>query len=67
MKILMILNDQPYGSERSYNGLRLVNNLLKTADNLDLTIFLMSDAVTCAKRGKKTADGYYNIERMIKP
>jgi uncharacterized protein involved in oxidation of intracellular sulfur len=29
MKILIILNDPPYGSERSYNGLRLAHALTK--------------------------------------
>ncbi len=63
----MILNDQPYGTERDYNGLRLANNLLRMDENLDLVIFLMADAVTCAKSGQQTPDGYYNIERMLKP
>jgi len=66
MKILMILNDAPYGNERSYNGLRLAIDLLKRGDNLELTVFLMADAVACAKRGQKTPDAYYNIERMLK-
>ena len=35
--------------------------------DLDLTVFLMGDAVICAKSGQKTPDGYYNIERMLKP
>ena len=30
MKILIILNDPPYGSERSYNGLRLATSLAKS-------------------------------------
>ena len=67
MKILFILNDPPYGSERCYNGLRLADNLLATADALDLVVFLMGDAVACAKRGQKTPNGYYNVERMLKP
>ena len=29
MKTLLILNDPPYGSERSYNGLRLARALAK--------------------------------------
>jgi len=29
MKTLFILNDAPYGSERSYNGLRLAGSLSK--------------------------------------
>lgn len=31
MKTLMILNDAPYGSERTYNGLRLAGSLAKQA------------------------------------
>lgn len=67
MKILMILNDPPYGSERAYNGLRLANSLAKEANEIKVTVFLMGDAVLCAKAGQTTPEGYYNIERMLKP
>ncbi len=30
MKVLIILNDSPYGTERSYHGLRLALALAKT-------------------------------------
>jgi SAM-dependent methyltransferase len=33
MKYVFILNDPPYGTERSYNGLRLANALAKTEGN----------------------------------
>ena len=66
MKILFILNDPPYGTERCYNGLRLANALLKNDPGTEVTVFLMADAVACAKRGQKTPDGYYNLERMLK-
>lgn len=33
MKYLFILNDWPYGTERSYNGLRITNALAKTEGN----------------------------------
>jgi uncharacterized protein involved in oxidation of intracellular sulfur len=66
LKALIILNDPPYGTERSYNGIRLANELLKQ-EGMDLTIFLMADAVFCAKKGQITPDGYYNLERMLKP
>ena len=36
-------------------------------EDILVTVFLMGDAVTCAGRGQKTPDGYYNIERMLKP
>jgi uncharacterized protein involved in oxidation of intracellular sulfur len=63
---VFILNDSPYGSERSYNGLRLAITLAKKDSNGTITVFLMADAVTCGKKGQKTPDGYYNIERMLK-
>jgi len=66
MKTLFILNDPPYGTERSYNALRLAHALLKKNPETDVTVFLMADAVIAAKSGQKTPDGYYNIERMLK-
>jgi uncharacterized protein involved in oxidation of intracellular sulfur len=65
MNVLLILNDAPYGNERSYNGLRLATSLAKT-EGVTVRVFLMADAVGCAKPGQKTPDGYYNIERMLK-
>ena len=62
---LFILNDPPYGTERSYNGLRLAGTLAKR-DGQQVRVFLMGDAASCANRGQKTPDGYYNIERMLK-
>ena len=67
MKYLFILNDPAYGTERSYNGLRLAMTLLTQEPDAEVTVFLMGDAVTCAKAGQKTPDGYYNLERMLKP
>lgn len=61
---LFILNDGPYGNERSYNVLRLALNLVKRAETT-VRVFLIGDGVACAKRGQKTPDGYYNIERML--
>ncbi len=66
MNTLIILNDPPYGSERSYNGLRLAVALAKHDSESTITLFLMADAVCCAKKGQKTPEGYYNIERMLK-
>ena len=65
-KTLLILNDPPYGTERSYNGLRLAHALAKPAQGAEVTVFLMADAVLCAKKEQKTPDGHYNLERMLK-
>ncbi len=66
MKILFILNDPPYGTERCYNALRLALALQKKEPATQLSVFLMADAVVAARRGQKTPDGYYNLERMLK-
>ena len=64
MKTLFVLNDPPYGTERSYNGLRLANALAKH-DGEEVRIFLMADAVGCAVAGQQTPNGYYNLERLL--
>ena len=66
MKVLFILNDPPYGTERAYNGLRLANNVSQKNESAEVTVFLMGDAVSAAKAGQQTPNGYYNLERMLK-
>ncbi|HEX6267724.1 MAG TPA: DsrE family protein [Burkholderiales bacterium] len=66
MKVLFIINDPPYGTERVYNALRLAHALLQKEPDAEVTVFLMADAVAAAKAGQKTPDGYYNVERMLK-
>lgn len=65
MNVLLILNDAPYGTERSYNGLRLAIALAKV-EGTTVRVFLMADAVACAKPGQTTPEGFYNIGRMLK-
>lgn len=64
MKYLIILNDPPYGTEGSYNGLRLAMSLAK-AGATTVWVFLIGDAVGCALAGQTTPNGFYNIERML--
>ena len=64
MKTLLILNDPPYGTERSYNALRLARALLK-AGGEEVKLFLIGDAAACAKSGQKVPQGYYNIGDML--
>ncbi len=66
MKILIIINDAPYGSEKAYNALRIANQLNKDYPETELVIFLMADGVNCAIPNQNTPNGYYNIERMLK-
>lgn len=64
MKTLLVLNDPPYGTERSYNGLRLAGALAKR-EGEEVKVFLMADAAACAKAGQKVPQGYYNLGRML--
>ena len=63
MKALIILNDPPYGTERSYNGLRLAKALI--SEGSEVTVFLLADSVLCANRGQKVPQGFYNLELMV--
>ncbi|MEX0685475.1 MAG: DsrE family protein [Balneolales bacterium] len=67
MKILIIINDAPYGTEKAYNAMRIANQLGKDyRGEMEVFIFLMADAATCALAGQELPNGYYNIERMLK-
>jgi uncharacterized protein involved in oxidation of intracellular sulfur len=64
MKFLLILNDPPYGTERSYNALRLAG-ALSSREGEEVRVFLMGDAASCAKSGQKVPPGFYNLELML--
>lgn len=66
MKILIIINDAPYGNEKAYNALRIANKLNTDHSEVDLRIFLMADGANCAIANQNTPNGYYNIEKTLK-
>lgn len=66
MKILILIHDGPYGTEKAYNALRLAIQLGKDHKTVEVRIFLLADAVHCAMTNQNTPNGYYNIERMIR-
>ncbi|MEW6777527.1 MAG: DsrE family protein [Bdellovibrionota bacterium] len=63
-RYLFILNDPPYGTERSYNALRLAGSLSRR-EGEEVKVFLIGDAASCAKKGQKVPQGYYNLEQML--
>lgn len=65
-KILILINDAPYGTEKAYNAFRLAMQFGKDHPETEVRIFLMADAANCAIAGQVTPNGYYNIERMVK-
>jgi uncharacterized protein involved in oxidation of intracellular sulfur len=56
VRALVVLNDPPYGTERSYNGLRLAKARAKR-DQAEVRLFMMGDAVACAVGGQQTPNG----------
>lgn len=64
MRVLVLVNDPPYGTERCFNALRLAGTLAKREDT-DVRIFLMGDAVGCAAAGQVVPEGYYHLDRLL--
>jgi uncharacterized protein involved in oxidation of intracellular sulfur len=66
MNILIPINDAPYSTEKAYNTFRLAMALQKKHPTVQVNVFLMADAVSCAVPNQNTPQGYYNTERMLK-
>ena len=62
--VLMVVNGAAYGSDATYNAVRLAGTLAKR-DAVDVTVFLLGDGVTAAIGGQQTPDGYYKLDRML--
>jgi uncharacterized protein involved in oxidation of intracellular sulfur len=66
-KILILINDAPYQTEKADYAFQLAMQIQKDYDNTDLCVFLMADAVSCALPNQDTPNGYsYNIEKMVR-
>ena len=66
MKLTIIVNDAPYGIEKPWNAFRLASTSSTEEIGMDVNLFLMGDSIVSAKKGQKTPDGYYNMEKMLK-
>lgn len=64
MKVLVIVNGSAYGSDATFNAIRLAGSLGKR-DGVQLQLLLMGDGVTCAVAGQKVPDCYYHLDRMV--
>jgi uncharacterized protein involved in oxidation of intracellular sulfur len=53
-----------YGTERSWNGLRLAGSLPQR-EGVEVRVFPPGDAVGCALAGQKLPDGYYHLDCML--
>jgi uncharacterized protein involved in oxidation of intracellular sulfur len=66
MTYLLVLNDSPYGSQRTYNALRLAGALAKSATGSEVAIFLLGDGVVSRLRRESPADASYNVQEMLR-
>ncbi len=64
MTYLFILNDSPYQSQKSYNGLRLAGSLAKGAGN-NIQIFLFGDGVICGLGQPQPLNSFYNTQELL--
>ncbi len=65
MKILININQAPYGNENVYNALRIAMQFQKEYEKVEIRIYLIADGVFCSLRNEKTPPGFYNIEKMM--
>ena len=65
MILTIIINDAPYGIEKPWNALRLASTSISEEIDMKVKVFLMGDSVVSAKKGQKTPEGYYNMEKML--
>lgn len=66
MKYLFVFMDSPYGSQRTYNGLRLAAAFAKSHGGPEVSIFLFGDGVVCGLARQNPADASYNVQEMLR-
>jgi uncharacterized protein involved in oxidation of intracellular sulfur len=64
MKFLFVLHDPPYGTERTYNGLRWARELAKH-EGAEVKAFLFGDAVVSVMANQTVPSGFYNVGEMV--
>ena len=62
--LVVIANGAAYGHESLFNALRLSIALKEQQADLDLRLFLMSDAVIAGLNGQQPREGY-NLQQML--
>jgi uncharacterized protein involved in oxidation of intracellular sulfur len=65
MLLTIIVNDSVYGIEKPWNAFRLASTSVSKEFGMDVRLFLMGDSVCSAKKGQRTPEGYYNMEKML--
>lgn len=61
--ILFIFNDSPYGSQRTYNGLRVATEMSRKKS--PIAIFLLGDGVIAGLKRQNPSDVSYNAQETL--
>jgi uncharacterized protein involved in oxidation of intracellular sulfur len=61
MRVFIVITHPPYGNENTRSALRIARRLRKNPD-AEVALFLMADAVYCARKGEAHAEGVYHPE-----
>ena len=64
-RILLIINGPAHGADETFNAIQLASALGRRV-HVEVRVFLMRDAVTCAIAGQETPNGYCTLDRMVK-
>lgn len=64
-KYVFIFNDAPYGTQRTYNGLRLAVAMSRNSGT-GLRVFLLGDGVVCGLKGLQPAHADYNPQELLR-
>lgn len=64
-KLLFIFNESPYGTEKTFNSLRLATNLQEEYGNqIEMKLFFFSDSVIAGLAGQNPNEGA-NIQQVV--
>lgn len=61
-RVLFVLHDPPYGTERVYNALRWATQVV--AGGHEVKVFFFGDSVIAVAAGQKVPSGYYNTGKQ---
>ena len=64
MNYLFIVNDSPYGTQRTYNALRLAVSIARSAES-HVRVFLFGDGVTSGLGQVAPLNAFYNPQEML--
>jgi uncharacterized protein involved in oxidation of intracellular sulfur len=64
-RILFLILEGAYGTQRAYNALRLARIIQIEHQETEVRVFMIGDAVACALANQQPPEGFYNLEKML--